>query len=159
MSNERREHHSGSARVYLTVDGLNPSPMSDLLDVLAREHVQATFFLINYDITDQTAPIVTGMFTAGPAVGLHAATRHYMLLDSDELASTPTAAERIEALADTRPVRAFRPHAAWPNGEMCASLARIDCMLIGWDWMLCDWKWSGGGGRRDKGRDDPVPCP
>ncbi len=131
------------ARVYLTFDdGPNPSTTPDLLDLLAFEHVQATFFLIDHHITEQTTPIVRRMFTEGHAVGLHSATRRYMLLDSDKLASTLTAAaDRIEALAGTRPCRAFRPHAGWRNSEMYAGLTRIDYTLVGWGWMLWDWNW------------------
>src|SRR5262245_17808435 len=58
--------------VYLTYDdGPNPTTTGDLLDVLWREQVQATFFLIDRHITDQTAPLVQRMFDEGHAVALH----------------------------------------------------------------------------------------
>src|SRR5205814_7061185 len=45
--------------VYLTFDdGPNPTTTPDLLGVLARERVHATFFLIDRHITAKTAPIV-----------------------------------------------------------------------------------------------------
>ena len=45
--------------IYLSFDdGPNPTTTPDLLDVLAREGVHATFFLIDRHITDQTAPLV-----------------------------------------------------------------------------------------------------
>ncbi len=129
--------------VYLTYDdGPNPTTTPDLLDVLAREEVHATFFLIDRHVTEETAPIIRRMFAEGHAVALHSATRGYMLLSPAELARTLTsAADRIESLAGTRPCRAFRPHAGWRGGEMYAGLRQIDYKLVGWGWMLWDWNW------------------
>lgn len=146
MAGDRARWHmprDAPAHVYLTFDdGPNPTTTPDLLDVLAAEGVQATFFLIDAHVTDQTAPMVARMFADGHAVGLHTASRRYMLLDAAELAATLAGfADRIEILAGTRPCRAFRPHAGWRNGEMYEALARIDYQLIGWGWMLWDWNW------------------
>ena len=129
--------------VYLTYDdGPNPSTTPDLLDVLARERVRATFFLIDRHITEQTAPIVRRMVVEGHAVGLHSATRRYMLKSADDLSATLTAAaDRIHAMTGFRPCRAFRPHGGWRNGEMYVGLKRIDYKLVGWGWMLWDWNW------------------
>lgn len=129
--------------VYLTYDdGPNPTTTPDLLDVLAREGAQATFFLIDRHVTEETSPIIRRMFAEGHAVGLHSATRGYMLLSPPDLARTLTgAADRIELLAGTRPCRAFRPHAGWRSGGMYAGLRQIDYRLIGWGWMLWDWNW------------------
>jgi peptidoglycan-N-acetylglucosamine deacetylase len=146
MARERAVWHmpcDTPPRIYLTYDdGPNPSTTPDLLDVLAREGVHATFFLIDRHLTDETAPIVTRMFAEGHSVALHSASRRYMLLDAETLASTLTnAADRIEALAGARPCRAFRPHAGWRNSEMYLALRRIDYRLVGWGWMLWDWNW------------------
>ncbi|MEE2636225.1 MAG: polysaccharide deacetylase family protein [Acidobacteriota bacterium] len=54
------------ARVYLTYDdGPNPTATPGLLDVLAREHVVATFFLLDRHLNADTAPIVQRMFREG----------------------------------------------------------------------------------------------
>jgi peptidoglycan/xylan/chitin deacetylase (PgdA/CDA1 family) len=129
--------------VYLTFDdGPNPTTTPDLLDVLAREQVRATFFLIDRHVTDETAPIVRRMLAEGHAVGLHSASRAYMLLSPEELGQKLTAAaDRIEHLGGTRPCRAFRPHAGWRGGEMYGGLTTIDYKLIGWGWMLWDFNW------------------
>ena len=129
--------------VYLTYDdGPNPTTTPDLLDVLAREQVRATFFLIDRHVTEETAPIVRRMFAEGHSVALHSATRRYMLLSPSALGRTLTAAaDRIEQLTGQRPCRAFRPHAGWRNGEMYTGLRDIDYRLIGWGWMLWDWNW------------------
>jgi peptidoglycan/xylan/chitin deacetylase (PgdA/CDA1 family) len=131
------------ATVYLTYDdGPNPTTTPDLLDVLARENVHATFFLIDAHVTDQTAPIVRRMFADGHAVGLHSATRAYMLMTPRTLVRTLTeAADRIEQLAGARPCPIFRPHAGWRGGQMFEGLSRLDYRLVGWGWMLWDFNW------------------
>src|SRR5207248_6771501 len=108
------------ATVYLTFDdGPNPTTTPDLLDVLAREGVHATFFLIDRHITDQTAPLVRRIFADGHAVALHSHTRAYMVMSPDTFAATLTrAADHIEQVAGHRPCRAFRAHAGWRSASM-----------------------------------------
>jgi peptidoglycan-N-acetylglucosamine deacetylase len=129
--------------IYLTYDdGPNPTTTPDLLDVLARECVSATFFLIDRHINDRTAPLVARMFADGHAVALHSHTRAYMVMSPETFARTLTeAADHIERVAGHRPCRAFRPHAGWRSGSMYAGLKQIDHRLIGWSWMLWDWNW------------------
>jgi peptidoglycan/xylan/chitin deacetylase (PgdA/CDA1 family) len=129
--------------VYLTYDdGPNPTTTPDLLAVLAREQVTATFFLIDRHITDRTAPLVRQMFADGHAVALHSHTRAYMLMSPATFAQTLTAAaDRIEQAGGRRPCRAFRPHAGWRSWAMYSGLKKIDHRLVGWGWMLWDWNW------------------
>ena len=129
--------------IYLTYDdGPNPATTPDLLDVLSQEGVPATFFLIDAHITEETAPLLRRMFAEGHSIGLHSATRGYMLLSPEELARTlQTAADRIEQLGGARPCRAFRPHAGWRGGEMYVGLQRAGYRLIGWGWMRWDFNW------------------
>src|SRR5262245_9275071 len=129
--------------VYLTFDdGPNPTTTPDLLDVLAREQVQATFFLIDRHITDQTAPIVRRMFDAGHAVALHSHTRADMLLTTEAFVQKlRAAAAHIEQVSGRRPCNAFRPHAGWRTWPMYAAVKRIDYRMVGWSWMLWDWNW------------------
>ncbi len=126
--------------VYLTYDdGPNPSTTPDLLDLLARERVPATFFVIDRHITDETAPIVRRMFDEGHAVALHSASRRYLLSSPGGFARTLAAwADHIEAVAGRRPCRAFRPHGGWRSAAMLTALRRLDYRLIGWSWMLWD---------------------
>jgi peptidoglycan/xylan/chitin deacetylase (PgdA/CDA1 family) len=145
---------SSPPTVYLTFDdGPNPTTTPDLLDVLGREGVRATFFLIDEHITDQTAPIVRRMFADGHAVALHTGNRWYLLKSPSELADTLSrAAKRIEEIAGERPCRAFRPHGGWRSGQMYEGLKRIDYKLVGWGWMLWDWNWG-----RERTADAIVP--
>jgi peptidoglycan/xylan/chitin deacetylase (PgdA/CDA1 family) len=126
--------------VYLTYDdGPNPTTTGDVLNVLAREHVRATFFVIDRHITEETAPIIRRMFAEGHAVALHSATKSYMLMSPAQLARTLTdAADRIAAIAGAPPCRAFRPRGGWRSASMYAALRRLDYKLVGWGWMLWD---------------------
>ena len=129
--------------VYLTYDdGPNPATTPDLLDVLAREGVHATFFLIDEHITAETAFIVRRTLADGHAVGLHSSTRRFMLMSPAELGRTLMAtAARIETIAGRPPCRAFRPHAGWRGGQMYEGLREVDYQLVGWGWMLWDFNW------------------
>jgi peptidoglycan-N-acetylglucosamine deacetylase len=129
--------------IYLTFDdGPNPTTTPDLLDVLARERVLATFFLIDRHINDRTALLVARMFADGHSVALHSHTRAHMLMSPETFARTLTAAaDHIEQVAGHRPCRAYRPHAGWRSASMYAGLEKIDHRLVGWSWMLWDWNW------------------
>jgi peptidoglycan/xylan/chitin deacetylase (PgdA/CDA1 family) len=129
--------------IYLTFDdGPNPTTTPDLLDVLAREQVRATFFLIDRHVNERTVLLIARMFAEGHAVALHSHTRRYMLMSPGHFARTlRAAADRIERLTGHRPCRAFRPHAGWRSAAMYAGLKRSDHRLIGWGWMLWDWNW------------------
>jgi peptidoglycan/xylan/chitin deacetylase (PgdA/CDA1 family) len=126
--------------IYLTYDdGPNPATTPDLLDVLRRERVRATFFLIDEHVADDTGPIVRRMFDEGHAVAIHSARKRIMLRSAEEFARTVmAAADRIEQLAGRRPCRAFRPRGGWRSRAMYAGLRRIDYKLIGFGWMLWD---------------------
>lgn len=127
--------------VYLTYDdGPNPSTTPELLDLLAAEHVHATFFLIDAHVNDATAPIIRRMFEDGHAVALHSGNRWEMLRSAGELAGALTAAAgRIQTIAGDTPCRLFRPHAGWRSGAMYSALRQIDYRLVGWGWMLWDF--------------------
>lgn len=130
--------------VYLTYDdGPNPTATPLLLDVLKREGVSATFFLIDAHLTDETAPIVRRMFEDGHAVGLHSNER-WLMLDTPEQIEEALrqAADRIEQLAGSRPCPFFRPHAGWRSGSLYTALDRLDYRLAGWSWGLWDWNWG-----------------
>ena len=129
--------------IYLTYDdGPNPTTTPDLLDVLARERVHATFFLIDRHITAETAPLVRRMFDEGHAVAVHSHTRAWMLMSPETFAKTVAGvADHIEQVGGRRPCAAFRPHAGWRTWSMYRGLKKIDYRMIGWSWMLWDWNW------------------
>lgn len=134
---------TGRPTIYLTFDdGPNPSTTPDLLDVLRTEGAQATFFIIDDHLNEQTAPIVRRAFADGHEIALHSSTRRLMLMTPSQFARTLTAAAaRIETLAGRAPCRAFRPHAGWRSGQMYLGLRELDYRLIGFGWMLWDFNW------------------
>lgn len=129
--------------VYLTFDdGPNPDATPALLDVLAREDVKATFFVIDKHLTDQTAWIVRRAFDEGHAVALHSHTRMLMFKTPSGLARTlGEAAARIERLTGHRPCRAFRPHGGNRSIPLLMGAAQAGYRVIGWEWMLWDFNW------------------
>jgi peptidoglycan/xylan/chitin deacetylase (PgdA/CDA1 family) len=137
----RMPHGRGPSTIYLTYDdGPNPAATPALLDVLATEHVRATFFLLERHITPETAPIVRRIVEEGHAIGLHSHTRGQMLLPPAELARTLSRfSERLEALTGRPVCRAFRPHAGARSTNMLEGLRLIDHQLIGWGFMLWDF--------------------
>jgi peptidoglycan/xylan/chitin deacetylase (PgdA/CDA1 family) len=132
---------SNSPVVYLTYDdGPNPTATPLLLDVLSRENVRATFFLIDDHLTEETGPIVQRMFAEGHAVGLHSNKRWLMLRSAEDIAETlELAAQRVEQLGGSRPCRWFRPHAGWRSATLYEALERADYRLAGWSFGLWDW--------------------
>ena len=140
--------------VYLTFDdGPNPTATPQLLDVLARHGVTATFFVIDQHLTRETAPIVRRTFEEGHAVALHSHTRTLMFYNPDYLASTlQEAAARMEVMTGHHPCYAFRPHAGNRSVPMLMGAARAGYRVVGWGWMLWDFNWF-----KRRNADDLVP--
>jgi peptidoglycan/xylan/chitin deacetylase (PgdA/CDA1 family) len=126
--------------IYLTFDdGPNPDATPALLDVLAREGVRATFFVIPAHVTADTAPIVKRALDDGHGVALHSDTRGLMLKSPVELAALLVEqADQIEALTGARPCRLFRPHSGWRGGQMYEGLDRAGYTLAGWSFGMWD---------------------
>lgn len=129
--------------VYLTYDdGPNPDATPALLDVLAREGVRATFFVIPRHVGPATAPILRRAMAEGHAVGLHSHTRALMLQSPRALAAMLEAqATEIESLTGARPCPLFRPHAGWRGGQMYEGLERAGYTLVGWGFAMWDFNW------------------
>jgi peptidoglycan/xylan/chitin deacetylase (PgdA/CDA1 family) len=129
--------------VYLTFDdGPNPTATPQLLDVLARHEVSATFFVIDRHITPATAPIVRRAFEEGHAVALHSHTRRLIFTNQGVVATTlQETAARIEVLTGFQTCRAFRPHAGNRSVTMLMGAARAGYTVVGWGWMLWDFNW------------------
>ena len=98
----------------------------DLLDVLARERVRATFFLIDRHITDETSPIVRRMFDDGHGVAVHSA---HARLHVDVIGylreHDPGVGDHIERLTGQGVCVAFRPHAGWRTWSMYRGLKKV----------------------------------
>lgn len=129
--------------LYLTFDdGPNAAWTPPLLDALRDTGVNATFFLIDDHITDETAGIVKRMVDEGHAIALHSGTRRLMIMPPAELAERLTsAANRIRTITGRQPCRLFRPHAGWRSSTMYSGLNRAGYRLAGWSWGMWDWDW------------------
>jgi peptidoglycan/xylan/chitin deacetylase (PgdA/CDA1 family) len=127
--------------IYLTFDdGPNPTATPELLDVLKKHNVHATFFVIDKHLTNETAPIVRRAFDEGHAVALHSHTRALMFYRPARVSTTlQEAAARIEVMAGHAPCRAFRPHAGHRSVTMLAGAAGAGYRVIGFGWMLWDF--------------------
>jgi peptidoglycan/xylan/chitin deacetylase (PgdA/CDA1 family) len=129
--------------IYLTFDdGPNPTATPELLDVLARHQVQATFFVINKYLTRETAPIVRRTFDEGHAVGIHDHSRELMFKSPTFVASAiQEAAARLELVTGHRSCRIFRPHAGHRSIPMIMGVADAGFVVVGWSWMAFDFNW------------------
>ncbi len=142
------------ATIYLTFDdGPNPLATPELLDVLDRHGVDATFFVISPFITDETLPIVRRMFDEGHAVALHSRTRRFLVAHPNVVAATlQEMAARIELLTGHRVCRAFRPKGGHRSVPLLMGAARAGYTVVGFGWMLWDVRLFG-----DRTADALVP--
>ena len=102
--------------VYLTFDdGPNPTATPQLLDVLARHGVSATFFIIDKHLTRETAPIVRRAFEEGHAVALHSHTRTIWFRDYQPAPRPATSSSSTTATMWIR-----RPTASTPSKRSIA---------------------------------------
>jgi peptidoglycan-N-acetylglucosamine deacetylase len=140
--------------VYLTFDdGPNPTATPQLLDVLARHQVRATFFVIDKHITRGTMPIVRRTFDEGHAVAIHWHSRDLMFKSPTYVASTiQEAAARLEVNTGHQACRAFRPHAGHRSIPMVMGASKAGFRVVGFSWMAWDTTVFG-----DRKADDLVP--
>jgi chitooligosaccharide deacetylase len=139
--------------VYLTFDdGPNPAATPQLLDVLARHRVAATFFVIDKHLTRETAAIVRRTFEEGHAVAIHWHSRELMFKSPTYVASTlQEAAARMELLTGHQACRAFRPHAGHRSIPMIQGAAKAGFLVVGFGWNRWDFNWF-----RKRNADDIV---
>lgn len=140
----------GGKYVFLTFDdGINLTSTPRNLDVLAKEHVSATFFIVGYTVTDRTGPVLQRIAKAGHAVALHSFDHDYDHLYPGRVADPAEikrqAQETLAAIRkylgpgfSTRLWRYPGGHMSWNNME-AGDRALLD---LGLSWI--DWNGMGG---------------
>lgn len=120
-------------------DGPNPAATPQLLEVLARHGVRATFFLIGRYVRQQAA-IVREIAAAGHVIGNHSMTHPWLPFLSDtrireELAGCNAALEDVLGA----PVRFFRaPHGA-RRPYVLRTARELGLVAIQWNVICGDW--------------------
>ncbi len=120
-------------------DGPNDPYTHQLLDVLARHEVRATFFLIGRFVR-QRPDIVRDLAAAGHLIGNHTFTHPVLLFQSprrvrEELASCNAAIED----ATGQPVRYFRPPHGARRPDVLHSARALGLTPVLWNAMGYDW--------------------
>jgi peptidoglycan/xylan/chitin deacetylase (PgdA/CDA1 family) len=121
-------------------DGPNDPYTQQLLDVLARHDVRATFFLIGRFVR-QRPEIARAIHAAGHLVGNHTMTHPVLLFQSpkrarEELVSCNAAIE--DALGE--PVRYFRPPHGARRPDVLRTARELGLTPVLWNAMGYDWK-------------------
>jgi peptidoglycan-N-acetylglucosamine deacetylase len=121
-------------------DGPNDRCTEQLLDILARHEVHATFFMIGRFVR-QRGELVRRIRAAGHLVGNHTMTHPLLPLKSlskvrEELAGTNTALE--DALGEA--VRYFRPPHGGRRPDIMRAARELGLTPVLWNAMGYDWK-------------------
>lgn len=120
-------------------DGPNPAFTPQLLDILARHNVHATFFMVGRYAEAQPA-LVRQMVAAGHHIGNHSWSHLNLAFASasrisDELSRTSETLEQITGA----PVRYFRPPFGARRPEVLRAARRLGLVPVLWDAMTSDW--------------------
>lgn len=90
-----RVHTNPANAVYLTFDdGPSPDVTARILDILAANHIKATFFICNYN--EATLPLLKRMVAEGHTIGIHGYSHDYSAI----YASTDAFMENVYKLKD-----------------------------------------------------------
>jgi peptidoglycan/xylan/chitin deacetylase (PgdA/CDA1 family) len=127
--------HSGNMKVALTFDdGPDPASTPQLLDLLAREGIPATFFCIGRNVAAHPQ-LAARIVSEGHLLGNHSY-RHpwfFSALFGRWLRRELDRAQRaIEEAAGVRP-RFFRPPNGMTSPHLPGALRRAGLSLVGWD--------------------------
>jgi len=120
-------------------DGPNPAWTPQLLDVLARHGVKATFFLLG-QFAEREPALARSIADAGHLIGNHSWSHCNLSLAAprrvrDELAYTKDILEQVTG----RPVRFFRPPFGARRAYVLSSSRALGMTPVMWNAMTNDW--------------------
>jgi len=120
-------------------DGPNPAFTPQLLDILARYNVRATFFMVGRYAQAQPA-LVRQMIAAGHQIGNHSWDHINLAFASarsinEQLTRTSQTLEQISGA----PIRYFRPPFGARRPEVLRAARRLGLVPVLWDAMTSDW--------------------
>ena len=121
-------------------DGPNPAATPELLEILARHNIRATFFLIGQYV--QREPTLTReIAAAGHTLGNH--TMHHPWLPRHPAALIRSELQTCQStLEDTlgKPVRLFRPPHGARRPAVLKTARDLNLQTVMWNLMVGDWK-------------------
>lgn len=135
----------GGKYIFLTFDdGVNWKSTPRILDMLARERVSATFFIVGRTLGDNTAPLLRRIAGEGHAVGVHSFDHNYEHLYPGRVANPNEIYRQAEVTLErmrhylgpqfsTRLWRYPGGHMSWNNME-AGDNALLKLGLIWLDW-------------------------
>ncbi|HTX40914.1 MAG TPA: polysaccharide deacetylase family protein [Acidobacteriaceae bacterium] len=121
-------------------DGPNRAWTPQLLDLLARHHIRATFFLIGRFVREQPE-LARAIHTAGHRIGNHTVSHPWLTLESphrvrEELAGCNAAIE--DAIGER--VRFFRPPHGARRPDVLRAAREMGLTPVQWNAMGYDWR-------------------
>jgi peptidoglycan/xylan/chitin deacetylase (PgdA/CDA1 family) len=120
-------------------DGPNPAWTPQLLDILAKHNVKATFFLVGRYAASEPA-LTRYLADAGHLVGNHSWSHPNLALAAparvrDELSRTKSTLEQITG----KPVRHFRPPFGARRPDVLRAARQLGMTPVLWNAMTTDW--------------------
>jgi len=121
-------------------DGPNPAATPQLLEVLARHNVRATFFLIGAFVRREPQ-LARAIAAAGHSIGNHTMTHPWLAWQSAGRIQTELAGCNA-ALEDTlgQPVTLFRPPHGARRPAVFRAAAALHLSLVQWNVIAYDWQ-------------------
>ena len=112
----------------------------DLIDILNKYNVKATFFLVG-EWVDKYPESVKQLYDAGMEIGNHSDTHaHYSKLSSDEIVSdVKNCNNKIKAITNSSPTLFRCPYGEYDD-HVISAINSIGMHVIQWDVDSLDWK-------------------
>lgn len=104
-------------------DGPNTNTTVEILDILEKYGVVASFFVIGNNVTEETAPIVKRAYDMGCEINNHSLTHSNMISFSEEelLSEISQTSDKVEEITG-EPTHFFRPPYIAVDGDMFTTI-------------------------------------